>query len=359
MRTLLFGVILGLLAVVYSTPVYNVTQSPAKAEYEVIREAATEGFLVENLSLPSGTTGSPTTGSATNLTVQATQRPATNSTEGVAIEGSGGETIDDTTTAVSLQFGTSSASQAPSTTSTMSPNETADSSSVSFSTQSPPSGSSSVPSEAQPSTTPDRISAWQTTDPAVSTFGFLSTQGSDSGSGDGEMFGPYFTTTTRSSMTSGAETSAASSTSTASPMGPVVFPGSEGSASGSGEGLEAELDSLPITTEMKNRQRMLVPNDVQHESKPSVAEGTPGWMIIVGFIVGLAALVMLFVAIATRDKWNGPSRASMLAKTNSSNQQREVEMETFLEKDKPKENGHGSEYTVIPLEELPEKYSSH
>lgn len=29
---------------------------------------------------------------------------------------------------------------------------------------------------------------------------------------------------------------------------------------------------------------------------------SPGWIIIVGFIVGVAALVMLCVAIATRDK---------------------------------------------------------
>ncbi|XP_074522236.1 uncharacterized protein cd44a [Halichoeres trimaculatus] len=84
---------------------------------------------------------------------------------------------------------------------------------------------------------------------------------------------------------------------------------------------------------------------------------TPGWIIIVAFIVGLAALIMICVAIATRDKWNRPNQAPPLennTNTNSTNQQKEQEMETFL----PKENGKSSEYTVIPLDELPEKYSS-
>lgn len=40
------------------------------------------------------------------------------------------------------------------------------------------------------------------------------------------------------------------------------------------------------------------------------------------------------------------------------NQQGDVEMETFLHKDQPRENGRVTEYTVIPLDELPEKYSS-
>lgn len=46
-------------------------------------------------------------------------------------------------------------------------------------------------------------------------------------------------------------------------------------------------------------------------------------------------------------------------KAGSSDQQREVEMETFLHKDEPAENGKSAEYTVIPLDELPEDYSSH
>nr|XP_057945687.1 uncharacterized protein LOC131139802 [Doryrhamphus excisus] len=83
---------------------------------------------------------------------------------------------------------------------------------------------------------------------------------------------------------------------------------------------------------------------------------TPDWIIIVGFIVGVAALVMLCAAIATRDKWNGPNQASQ-TQTGSTKQQKEAETETFLQKDGPRENGKAEEYTVIPLDELPEKYS--
>ncbi|XP_034382808.1 polycystic kidney disease protein 1-like 3 [Cyclopterus lumpus] len=435
MRTLLFGLILGLLAVVHSTPVNDVSEVPAKALDEVLREAVTDGFLVENLAHPSGTTGSPATGSpatdspmeqttglpatdspmeqttglpatdspmeqttglpatdspmeqttglpatdspmeqttglpatdspmkqatglpATNSTIQASQRPFADFIEGVAIEGSGGEAIEEATTSVSLHFETTTVSHASSAASTLPPRD--DSSSVSAATQSPLSGSAPVPNETQPSATPDHISASQTTDPAVSTFGFPSTQGSFPGSGDGEMFGLYSTTSTHSSMTFSAETSTASSTSATKQTVPVPIPGSEGS--GSEEGLEV----MPTTTAIKNGRQMFIEtnNGKIYESVPesSTAGGTPGWMIIVGFIVGLAALVMLFVAIATRERWNGPSRASQLEdKTNASIQHREVEMETFLPNDRPKENGRRAEYTVIPLEELPEKYSSH
>lgn len=54
-------------------------------------------------------------------------------------------------------------------------------------------------------------------------------------------------------------------------------------------------------------------------------------------------------------RWNRPKQQE--TKIDTSDQQREVEMETFLHKDVPKENGKAAEYTVIPLEELSEKYS--
>lgn len=59
-------------------------------------------------------------------------------------------------------------------------------------------------------------------------------------------------------------------------------------------------------------------------------------------------------------RWNGPKQVTQQeTKTNSTNQQMELEMETFLHKDKPRENGKAVEYTVIPLDELPENSSSH
>lgn len=58
-------------------------------------------------------------------------------------------------------------------------------------------------------------------------------------------------------------------------------------------------------------------------------------------------------------RWNGPQQTSETTekKTNASNQKREQEMQTFLHKEEPKENGMETEYTVIPLDDLPDHYS--
>ncbi|XP_078029648.1 uncharacterized protein cd44a isoform X2 [Epinephelus lanceolatus] len=345
MRNLLFGLIFGLLAVVHSTPVDTVTQIPAKAEDDILREAVTDGFLVEHPFTPSRTTESP----KRNTTVQASQQPSTDSKQDDMIEGSG--TDFESMTSIFHKFASTTphVSHAQSSTSTVLPGNTDSSSSHSSTTQSLQSTTTSSPNEgpneAQPNVTPDHISHSQTTDPAVSSFGFPSTHSSESGSGVGGMLGHHSSTTTRN----------------------------EGS--GSGEGLGSGMystDKEPVSPATEERNISTVPEApaiirvIQPQQQPSPTEPrnkghtTPGWIIILGFIVGLAALIMLCVAIATRDKWNGPSKASQLvSKTNSSNQQRGLEMETFLHKDQPRENGKASEYTVIPLDELPEKCSSH
>ncbi|XP_029282643.1 uncharacterized protein LOC115005009 [Cottoperca gobio] len=371
MRNLLFGVILGLLAVVYSTPVNTVTQISAIAEDEIIREAVTDGFLVENFFLPSLTTES----SKINTTIQATQQSTSNSKESDMTEDSAmGVTNYKSTTSGSLDLATTtlSVSHAHSSTSTVLPLR--DTNSDSTTTQSPQSSfsSSSVPNEVESSITPDHISLSQTTNHPVFSFDSLSTQSSESGSGDREMFGPSSSTIPSMTTSSNTKTSSESSTFTTAfitQKAPGMFGGSEGSGFDelSGSGMETLL--VPTTTTMAKKLRKLDLesfNPVQQLVEQPATAGqlnkghhTPGWIIIVGFIVGLAALVMLFVAIATRDKWNGPSQSSQLeTKTNFLNQQREVEMETFLHKDKPRENGKAEEYTVIPLDELPEKHSS-
>ncbi|XP_020567557.2 mucin-4 isoform X2 [Oryzias latipes] len=82
------------------------------------------------------------------------------------------------------------------------------------------------------------------------------------------------------------------------------------------------------------------------------------WLIILGIAVGIVALLGLCVAVATRDKWNKDSSSGSVEKSNLLNQEREQEMQTFLHKNKPKENGQIGEYTVIPLNDIPEKYFS-
>ncbi|XP_032372130.1 uncharacterized protein LOC116689658 [Etheostoma spectabile] len=224
--------------------------------------------------------------------------------------------------------------------------------------------SSSVPSKAQSSVTPDHISVSQTIYPAVSTFDFLSTQSSDLGSGDGEMLGKYSTTTSITTSRSNRDASTASSTSKAAfirPKALVTFARSEGSgmefstvSTSTGETLRAvvhaTLKDVQKPHKVEYRDNVLAPKTKEHS--------TPGWLVILAFMVGFAALVMVFVAIATRDKWRGPRQVSQIETKTNSNQQRELEMETFLHKDKLMVNQKVGDYTVIPLDEIPEKYSS-
>ncbi|KAF1392535.1 hypothetical protein PFLUV_G00029030 [Perca fluviatilis] len=369
MRNLVFGVILGLLAVVHSTPVNTVTQIPTKDEDEVFKEAVTEGYLVEPYFIRLLTTESP----KRNTSVKAsTQKLSSDSKERDMIEGSAaGDTNDKTSMFLQFATTTPSVSHVQSSASTVLTRDTVHSSPDPATSRSHQSSftSSSVPSKARSSVTLDQISVSLTTYPAVSTFDFLSTQSSDLGSGDGEMLGQYSTTTSSTTSSSNTDTSAASSTSTAAfirPKAPVTFAGSEGS--GEGSGMEFSTVSSSTGEKLRAVQHAIL-KDVQNPLKvdqdivlgPKNKEhSTPGWIMILALMVGFAALVMVFVALATRNKWSGPRHASQIeTKTNFSNQQMGLEMETFLHKDELLVNGKAGDYTVIPLDEIPEKDSSH
>ncbi|KAM9366376.1 uncharacterized protein cd44a [Symphorus nematophorus] len=418
MRNLLFMVILGLLAVVHSTPVNTVAQD------EVYREAVTEGYLVDEFLLPSLTTEPP----KRNVTVLASQQPKSESKDGDMMEGSGDESmthllplhrgvhyatttqsstiavlpwhdddssshssntqapqsgvtypsepdeelstnndvIEDTTymssTPEFIPHGdenyastTPSVSHAPSSTSTPFPVHPDDSSSHSSTTQAPQSGVTS-PSEPDDDLSTDNDAIEDATYMSTTSVFLLSDFTSASvpneapssvnpdfiSSGSGCCSGDDYT----SDLSSGIQRSTMTSTTTTETSTESLI-----SRSGS-----AERVVETVIIHEAEEVRLLLPAPTAAPS--NAGHSTPGWIIIVGFIVGVAALVMLCLAIATRDKWNGPREASQ-AKANPSNQQRELEMETFLHKDNPRENGKAAEYTVIPLDELPEKYSSH
>ncbi|XP_063737502.1 mucin-5AC-like isoform X2 [Eleginops maclovinus] len=350
---LLVGVTLGLLAVVHSTPVNTLTQIPGIAENEVIREALTDGYLVEQSLLPTLTTESP----KRNTTVQHIIEDIQERVKGESIDSS--IDPDHFTTTSHAEISTDSDS-------TTTPNPQ-----LSLT-------SSTEPNEANSGVTDNHIPVSQTTDPTTAfSHAFLSTQSPESGSGDGEMFSKYATST--SSMTSGSgdgemftqyhtTTSSMTSGSGDGEMFTQYHTTTSSTTSGSGDG---EMFTQYLTTISSPSTSMTAPitpgmfaeseaSGQKLDAPDTFPNGhqTPDWIIIVGFIVGLAALVMLFAAIATRHKWNGPSQASQVeTKTNYSNQQREIEMETFIHKDNPRENGT-AEYTVIPLDELPD-HSSH
>ncbi|XP_057694918.1 uncharacterized protein LOC130917480 isoform X2 [Corythoichthys intestinalis] len=160
-----------------------------------------------------------------------------------------------------------------------------------------------------------------------------------SGSGNGDILDQYFTTPPSMNYTEGdvAKT-------------PLIYTRQNGKEEAPGMPMKkgrAMIFELPSVQETDS-----APTEEQHKGHV-----TPDWIIILGFVVGVAALVMLCAAIATRDKWNGPRQALSLQTKVEYPQQQKDENEVFLEKDAPKENGKAVEYTVIPLDELPEKYS--
>ncbi|XP_040893376.1 serine-rich adhesin for platelets-like isoform X2 [Toxotes jaculatrix] len=423
MRNLLVGVILGLLAVVHTTPtVKTVTQNPIKAEDEVLKEAITDGFLVNNYVPPSLTNETTKTDTADLKS----QQPSPDSEDTPArevIEESvnsgyfqhGDDNYAHTTQSVShaqsrdggmleerpaTSSGVITSFNTASSTSTAAPRLFTDSegSGLSEETITATSSSAVLFGRKAPRLFADSEGSGlsketiTTTSSSAVLFGRKSPRlfTDSEGSGLGSVSSDETITATSSSAVllgrkaprlfadsegSGLskETTTATSTSTAAPQ---LFTESEGSglseetitATSSpdvllgrkaprlfagGQGSESRSGS----SDDHNTEESVNPASPQNKAHSTAA---PGWIIILGFIVGVAALVMLCVAIATREKWNGPKQASQPeTRTGSSNQQRELEMETFLHKDKPIENGKAAEYTVIPLDELPENYSSH
>ncbi|KAL7831006.1 hypothetical protein SRHO_G00305080 [Serrasalmus rhombeus] len=93
-------------------------------------------------------------------------------------------------------------------------------------------------------------------------------------------------------------------------------------------------------------------------------EGTPAWLIIFAFCLTLGAILCVFAGIATKDMWYGPSRPSLNMTTQDSNEEygksatlplseKEQELVTLMNPEKGQKND--KDFTVISLEEAPEK----
>ncbi|XP_029947844.1 uncharacterized protein LOC115388712 isoform X2 [Salarias fasciatus] len=391
MRNLLFGVILGLLAVVFSTPVDNVTQIPTKPDDDILREVLEDGYLVDEKTPRVLTTNPP----RIYTTVQPSQQPTSDS-KSIEIEGSAEANAEPATTPTP----TMNTTQSENSTSV---EEAGDAGSVTATTQSSHSKfiSSSVPPKA-PSTP---VVTNQATDSEDSSGDLMGNGSYGSGSGDFQNFVTVASKTTSSDTKKstvpasfpvgedlddesepGTESEKESESDIASKSDEESDkpsdkesdkPSEEESDKESDKALDRESDKesetesstksgsrksrisiLEMATQQQGHGKVVL-NDQTPKTNAQHSR-TPGWIIIVAFIVGLAALVMLCVAIATRDKWNGPPKSSQLEiQTSSSDQQREQEMTTFVSKESPRENGKAAEYTVIPLDELPENYSSH
>ncbi|XP_029354607.1 P17/29C-like protein DDB_G0287399 [Echeneis naucrates] len=358
MQNLLVGVFLGLLAVVHTTPVNTLTPIPTEGEYGFFREAMTEGFLIEDPSKPSLTPKSPMKTTTGHVTQEPLAEPEGSADQAFVLTQHGGD--HQTTTVQSVSHAESS-----STVHSMDSDDSSSSANQSFK-----SGvtSSAVLDE-------DNFSG----------FGPLTNELPDSGTGNGAEQDQYtsksYSMTTRTVSSSSTDGTIEHQTSltwldqnegsgmidaTSRSPDTILKEVPQQFAEREGSGL---LDETSSVSSANTKETIITPKGSQQvlgagpqvNPTPSLTHSGPsGWLIIVGFIVGLAALVLLCVAIATREKWNRPPQASELETKNGSlNQQRVQEMEMFLHNDQPKDNGKAAEYTVIPLDELPESFSSH
>ncbi|XP_071385245.1 CD44 antigen [Centroberyx affinis] len=96
--------------------------------------------------------------------------------------------------------------------------------------------------------------------------------------------------------------------------------------------------------------------------------GSSSWWIIIGVVVAVAAILLVCAAVAKRNSWCGKQQTLMIANkdggegngaassvASSRAQEREQEMVTLMNKEKIQENGNTEEFTVITLEESPDK----
>ncbi|XP_027870443.1 mucin-5AC-like [Xiphophorus couchianus] len=342
MRNLLPAVFFGLLALIHSSPIDSMTQIPARPEEDVLEEAMTDGFLVEHFAGPSFTTEPP----KINTTVQASQASLE-----ILPEGSGfyptSTTDSHKTTTNNLQTffvdpsegsgflgtPTSPTTETPEITRTISP-------SPQVTLETPVEGSSFTESPTTESSKLSTMIQQTSTD-------FLA-----DGDGDSSVFSLGPTTTSPSASTASTPTSTKES---------VESPSIEDSIRPIGSNFNRILGTNrdEVFTDGVSTEQVHRPHESTEDESMHKGHSTPGWIIILAFLVALAALIALCAAIATREKWNGPQQTSETTekKTNASNQKREQEMQTFLHKDEPKENGMETEYTVIPLDDLADHYS--
>ncbi|XP_073328814.1 uncharacterized protein cd44b [Pagrus major] len=96
--------------------------------------------------------------------------------------------------------------------------------------------------------------------------------------------------------------------------------------------------------------------------------GSSNWLVIIVVIVVVAVILIVCAAVAKRNTWCGKQQTLMItpkdggegngaaASASSSHaQEREQEMVTLMNKEKIQENGNTEEFTVITLEESPDK----
>ncbi|XP_057693650.1 CD44 antigen [Corythoichthys intestinalis] len=121
--------------------------------------------------------------------------------------------------------------------------------------------------------------------------------------------------------------------------------------------------STPHPPHGKKRMKELVPQPGQQEGNDS-----SNWLVIIGVCIAVAAILFVCVAVAKRKSWCGKKQTLIITSkesegngaagavaSSSQAQEREQEMVTLMNKEKIQENGNTEEFTVIKLEETPDK----
>ncbi|XP_031713922.1 CD44 antigen [Anarrhichthys ocellatus] len=110
--------------------------------------------------------------------------------------------------------------------------------------------------------------------------------------------------------------------------------------------------------------RVLGPAETDH----SESSNSSNWLVIIGVIVAVAAILLVCAIVAKRKSWCGKQQTLMITSKDGGEgngaaasassphaQEREQEMVTLMNKEKIQENGNTEEFTVITLEESPDK----
>ncbi|XP_044049243.1 CD44 antigen [Siniperca chuatsi] len=159
----------------------------------------------------------------------------------------------------------------------------------------------------------------------------------------------------------------------ASPMAPVGEPEeTQPPTDNERQNERIEPDGDDATTESPQPQQ---PNGKGKVLGPVVPEpdlqessSSSNWLVIIGVIAAVAAILLVCAVVAKRNSLCGKQQTLMItpkdggegngatASASSSHaQEREQEMVTLMNKEKIQENGNTEEFTVITLEESPDK----
>ncbi|KAJ0069329.1 hypothetical protein NL108_004161 [Boleophthalmus pectinirostris] len=130
---------------------------------------------------------------------------------------------------------------------------------------------------------------------------------------------------------------------------------------------DTENESKGESTEIipGSRSNSVLDDGAHHDSRENGS--TSNWLVILCVIVAVAAILLVCAVVAKRNTLCGKKQTLMITKeggegngtamsaSSSHAQEREQEMVTLMNKEKIQENGNTEEFTVITLEESPDK----